>query len=292
MKKWLLLVVIVGLLGYEWLERSKENVSNGLKIEQGQLITDQGTKDLTIIPKAQIYQGNLLLVNKDYPVHDSGVSKDIVTLADHDELIRGYALMDNKTMLSKAVAEKFVEMVQAASGAGAHSFLISSGYRSNEKQQQLYEEKGSDYALPPGYSEHNLGLSLDIGSSQMAMSHAPEGQWLREHAWDYGFILRYPEDKTAITGIQYEPWHFRYVGLPHSIIMRDKNFTLEEYLEFLKEQQAITVTVNGTEYHISYIEVNGNTPVPTPEEQYVEFSGDNKSGVIMTAYSAESGDAQ
>ncbi|WP_238649653.1 M15 family metallopeptidase [Paenibacillus piscarius] len=292
MKKWLLLIVIAGLIGYEWLERSKENVSNGLKIEHGQLITDQGTKDLTIIPKAQIYQGNLLLVNKDYPVHDSGVSKDIVTLADHDELIRGYALMDNKTMLSKAVAEKFVEMVQAASGAGAHSFLISSGYRSNEKQQQLYEEKGSDYALPPGYSEHNLGLSLDIGSSQMAMSHAPEGQWLRDNAWDYGFILRYPEDKTAITGIQYEPWHFRYVGLPHSIIMREKNFTLEEYLEFLKEQQAISVTVKGTEYHISYIEMNGNTPVPAPKEKHVEFSGDNKSGVIMTTYSAENGDAQ
>jgi len=66
--------------------------------------------------------------------------------------------------------------------------------------------------------------------------------------------------------------------------MRDKNFTLEEYLEFLKEQKTITASVNGTEYQISYIAVHGNTPVPTPEGRHVEFSGDNMDGVIMTVY--------
>ncbi|KAI7253429.1 hypothetical protein KC345_g11373 [Hortaea werneckii] len=175
-------------------------------------------------------------------------------------------------------------MIQAAAKQDVQHFLISSGYRDNDEQQQLYEEKGADYALPPGHSEHNLGLSLDIGSTQMEMSRAPEGEWLQEHAWDYGFILRYPQDKTDITGIQFEPWHFRYVGLPHSKIMRDKNFTLEEYLEFLKEQKTITATVNGTEYQISYVEVHGNTPVPTPSGRHVEFSGDNMDGVIMTVY--------
>ena len=284
MKKWLVVIVIALLIGYEWMSRNQEDAAADLNIKTVQVSSDNGTKNLTVIPKGQIYQGNLLLVNRDYPVQPSGVSADIVKLTDYEELTSGYVLLDHKTLLSKQVAEKFTKMVQAAAGEDINSFLISSGYRDNEKQKQLYEEKGADYALPPGYSEHNLGLSLDIGSSQMAMSHAPEGQWLREHAWDYGFILRYPEDKTAITGIKYEPWHFRYVGLPHSVIMRDKNFTLEEYLEFLKEQKSISTTVNGVEYQISYIEVNGNTPVPTPDAKHVEFSGDNMNGVIMTVY--------
>ncbi|MEK4516738.1 M15 family metallopeptidase [Paenibacillus sp. FSL H8-0122] len=284
MKKWLVIIVIAGLLGMKWMDREQETAKNELNIETVQTSADKGSKNLTVIPKEQIYQGNLLLVNKDYPVHDTGVSQDIVRLLDHEELTSGYLLLDHKTMLSRQVAEKFTEMVQAASMEDINSFLISSGYRDNDKQQQLYDEKGADYALPPGYSEHNLGLSLDIGSSQMSMSRAPEGQWLRDNAWDYGFILRYPEDKTDITGIKYEPWHFRYVGLPHSVIMRDKNFTLEEYLEFLKEQQSITTTVNGTKYQISYVEVQGNTPVPVPAGKHLELSGDNIGGVIMTVY--------
>ncbi|MEK4043358.1 M15 family metallopeptidase [Paenibacillus sp. FSL H8-0048] len=286
MKKWLVVIVIALLIGYEWMSRDKEDATADLNIKTIRVSADNdnGSKTLTVIPKGQIYQGNLLLVNKEYPVQPTGVSADIVRLNDYEELTSGYLLLDHKTLLSKQVAEKFTKMVHAAAGDDINSFMISSGYRDNEKQKQLYEEKGADYALPPGYSEHNLGLSLDIGSSQMAMSHAPEGQWLREHAWDYGFILRYPENKTDITGIKYEPWHFRYVGLPHSVIMHDKNFTLEEYLEFLKEQKSIATTVNGIEYQISYIEVTGNTPVPTPAAQHIEFSGDNMNGVIMTVY--------
>ncbi|AIQ58064.1 D-Ala-D-Ala carboxypeptidase VanY [Paenibacillus borealis] len=284
MKKWVFWVVLAGLLGYQGLRQGGEDVPPGQGMPIVQVVTDHGSKNLTVIPKSRVHQGNLLLVNKEYPVHKSGVSKDIVNLTEHQELIEGYGLLDNKTMLSEQVAEQFSIMVGAAAGQGVQHFLISSGYRNNSEQKRLYEDKGAEYALPPGYSEHNLGLSLDIGSTEMAMSHAPEGQWLRDNAWDYGFILRYPEDKTGITGIQYEPWHFRYVGLPHSIIMRDKHFTLEEYLDYLKQQKTITATVNDTEYQISYIAVTGNTPVPTPEGRHVEFSGNNIDGVIMTVY--------
>ena len=80
---------------------------------------------------------------------------------------------------------------------------------------------------------------------QTEMNQAPEGKWLTKNAWTYGFILRYPKDKTAITGIQYEPWHFRYVGLPHSLIMQQKNLALEQYLEYLKEEKTISTTIRG-----------------------------------------------
>ncbi|MBU5494611.1 D-alanyl-D-alanine carboxypeptidase family protein, partial [Enterococcus sp. S177_ASV_20] len=108
--------------------------------------------------------------------------------------------------------------------------IINSGYRDFDEQSVLYQEMGAEYALPAGYSEHNSGLSLDVGSSLTKMERAPEGKWIEENAWKYGFILRYPEDKTELTGIQYEPWHIRYVGLPHSAIMKEKNFVLEEYM--------------------------------------------------------------
>ncbi|MET3292533.1 UNVERIFIED_CONTAM: LAS superfamily LD-carboxypeptidase LdcB [Brevibacillus sp. OAP136] len=77
------------------------------------------------------------------------------------------------------------------------------------------------------------------------MEQAPEGKWLKENAWKYGFILRYPEEKVDITGIQYEPWHYRYVGLPHSAIIQERKFTLEEYLDYLREVKEMTATVVG-----------------------------------------------
>jgi D-alanyl-D-alanine carboxypeptidase len=75
--------------------------------------------------------------------------------------------------------------------------MINSGYRDNKEQGQLYKDMGADYALPAGYSEHNLGLALDIGSTQPDMNQAPEGKWLTKNTWTYGFILLCPKDKTA-----------------------------------------------------------------------------------------------
>lgn len=84
------------------------------------------------------------------------------------------------------------------------------------------------------------------------MDKAPEGKWIEENSWKYGFILRYPKDKTDVTGIEYEPWHIRYVGLPNSIIMKEKNFVLEEYLAYLKNEKHLSATVNNINYLISY----------------------------------------
>ncbi|AIQ52235.1 D-Ala-D-Ala carboxypeptidase VanY [Paenibacillus sp. FSL R7-0331] len=286
MKKRVFCAVLAALLGWEALQQMNGTSAPADGLQTVQIISGEGKQsDLTAVSANRVHKGNLLLVNKDYPVYPEGVTSDIINLAEHGELTTGYALLDNGTRLSKTVALQFSRMVEAAAGEGVSQFLISSGYRDTDKQKQLYEEKGADYALPPGHSEHNLGLSLDIGSSQMEMSRAPEGQWLEANAWDYGFILRYPKDKSDITGIQYEPWHFRYVGLPHSIIMRDKHFTLEEYLTFLKEQQSFTVKVKGTLYQISYHPVDGSSAfIPIPAGQQYDISGNNMDGVIVTSH--------
>jgi D-alanyl-D-alanine carboxypeptidase len=190
--------------------------------------------------------------------------------------------MDQTLMLSREVTAKFQKMVEAAGKEGVRYFLMSSGYRDFEKQDELYRQKGSDYALPAGYSEHNLGLSLDIGSSLAAMSEAPEGVWLEKNAWKYGFILRYPKDKVNVTGIQYEPWHFRYVGMPHSAVMYKNHMVLEEYLEMLKEKKDVTVDLDGATYDIHYYQVSKDTKIYLPENDAYDISGDNMQGVIVT----------
>jgi zinc D-Ala-D-Ala carboxypeptidase len=243
----------------------------------------QGEKDNEILAE-QIYQGNLLLVNSKYPIQPESVKSDVVNLYDRKDLVKGYRLFDSEIYLSEDIASKFSDMVLDAEKDGISSFLITSGFRGFDEQAELYKEMGSNRALPAGYSEHNLGLSLDVGSTQGKMEVAPEGEWIAENAWKYGFTLRYPEDKTDITGIMNEPWHIRYVGLPHSAIMKEKNFVLEEYLDYLKEEKHISTTVNGQKFEVFYYSGTENTTINVPTNLRYEVSGDNMDGVIVTVF--------
>ncbi|MBW3496292.1 VanY-A/VanY-F/VanY-M family D-Ala-D-Ala carboxypeptidase [Bacillus sp. FDAARGOS_1420] len=247
----------------------KEKAANTKKIE---------------VTEEQIYKGDLLLVNKNYSVKKDSVRSDIINVAQNSELVRGYGVLDRNIRLSKDIVKKFLNVIDAAGKENVNHFLISSGYRDFQEQRQLYEEMGSDYALPAGYSEHNLGLSLDVGSTQTKMEKAPEGKWIEENVWKHGFVLRYPKNKSNITGIQYEPWHIRYVGLPHSAIMQEKKFTLEEYLDFLKGKKEISTNVEGKEYKVSYYKVSNNTTINVPINQHYEISGNNMDGVIVTVH--------
>lgn len=233
----------------------------------------------------QIYQGNLLLVNSQHPVHNESIKSDVINLSAREELVKGYRVFNSETFLSEDIASKFSDMVLDAEEDGVSNFLITSGFRGLDEQAELYQEMGSNRAMPAGYSEHNLGLSLDVGSTQGKMEVAPEGEWIAENAWKYGFTLRYPEDKTDVTGIMNEPWHIRYVGLPHSAIMKEMNFVLEEYIDYLKEQKYISATVNGQNYEVYYYPVTENTTINVPADLRYEVSGDNTDGVIVTVLS-------
>ncbi|PEL14197.1 D-alanyl-D-alanine carboxypeptidase family protein [Bacillus sp. AFS017336] len=234
------------------------------------------------VSKEEIYQGNLILINKKLKIREQGVKSDIINLF-QNKIPDNMVLSDNSMSLSKDVALNLSKMIDAAELKGINHFMISSGYRNNSKQEKLYEEKGSDIALPAGFSEHNSGLSLDIGSTLTKMDYAPEGKWLKQNSWKYGFILRYPKGKEDITGIQFEPWHFRYVGLPHSAIMKENNFTLEEYLDFLKKKKSLLVNIGSKKYEIYYYPIkNKTTDIYLPEKASYELSGNNKDGVIVT----------
>ncbi|MGE7950479.1 VanY-A/VanY-F/VanY-M family D-Ala-D-Ala carboxypeptidase [Lysinibacillus xylanilyticus] len=237
------------------------------------------------IPVEQIYQGNLLLVNSQHPVHNESIKSDVINLSAREELVKGYRVFNSETFLSEDIASKFSDMVLDAEEDGVSNFLITSGFRGLDEQAELYQEMGFNRAMPAGYSEHNLGLSLDVGSTQGKMEVAPEGEWIAENAWKYGFTLRYPEDKTDVTGIMNEPWHIRYVGLPHSAIMKEMNFVLEEYIDYLKEQKYISATVNGQNYEVYYYPVTENTTINVPANLRYEVSGNNTDGVIVTVLS-------
>ncbi|MCC3646905.1 VanY-A/VanY-F/VanY-M family D-Ala-D-Ala carboxypeptidase [Cytobacillus oceanisediminis] len=287
MKKWgFLLVVCLGLtfVNVDSFFEPEVKIQNNDQLESD--IEDTGSIEQIQeeITEEQIYQGNLLLVNSEYPVHPESVKSDVINLSEGNEWTKGYGLLNSEIYLSEDVEREFSEMIAAAEKEGVRNFSITSGFRGFEEQSVLYQEMGSDYALPAGYSEHNLGLSLDVGSKQMKMADAPEGKWIEENAWKYGFILRYPKDKTDITGIQYEPWHIRYVGLPHSAIMKEKNFALEEYLKYLKEEKQISVSMNGKTYTITYYPIPQTRTINIPDDSYYEISGNNMDGVFVTVY--------
>lgn len=148
--------------------------------------------------------------------------------------------------LDARCAPYYIDMYNAALKDGCRLTPFS-GYRSIstqkrnfENEMRLYLNKGCTFAeaydkaatniLPPGTSEHNLGLAMDIVSINHNFDKSKEFKWLMEHGAEYGFILRYPADKTDITMVQYEPWHWRYVGKKAAMEIMSKCITLEEYL--------------------------------------------------------------
>lgn len=285
MKKWVFLILLVSGI---WITVSYMNPFSDPKVEiqtyKAENIVEKETPENTLdITLEDVHQGNLLLVNNENPVHESSIKSDVINLAVHPNLTQGYVLLGD-IYLSEAIAHKFATMLSAAQKEGPQFFAITSGFRNFEEQNGLYQKMGADYALPAGYSEHNLGLSLDVGSTQKLMAEAPEGKWIEKNAWKHGFILRYPADKTAITGIQYEPWHIRYVGLPHSVIMEEKHLVLEEYLDYLKEEKKISAVMDGKKYTITYYPITETTSIPVPAKGQYEISGNNMDGVIVTEY--------
>nr|WP_010287790.1 D-Ala-D-Ala carboxypeptidase VanY [Kurthia massiliensis] len=239
-----------------------------------------------------ITQGPLVLINHDHEVDDRAVPEDLLTLSKHPKLLKGFTISDDSIQVARDMLASFQVMVDDAKKDDVTHFVINSSYRSKAVQAELYETKGADIALPPGASEHNLGLSMDIGSSLGLMENAEEGKWLAKNAAKYGFILRYPEDKTDITGIQYEAWHFRYVGLPHSLIMQQHDWVLEEYIDYLKTHDRLTETVDGVRYTVFYQDVaeTGNTDIQLPLKRSYTISGDNDNGVIVTYWNPQQAD--
>ena len=176
---------------------------------------------------------NLILVNEDYYIPEDYQ----VTLVK----------LDNGERVDERICPALLEMFEEAEKDDVY-MVVADGYRSHKEQEEVLKEKTKEYQkrvlIPwiakmmaekwvaiPGTSEHQLGIAVDINADAIHSSGQQVYQWLSNHAYEYGFIQRYPSDKSNITGINYEPWHYRYVGEDVAKEMFETDICLEEYLE-------------------------------------------------------------
>ncbi|MBQ7923476.1 MAG: D-alanyl-D-alanine carboxypeptidase family protein [Clostridia bacterium] len=259
-------------------------------------------------------EGDLILVNYEYAYADAdtisptvlyGVKADTYQVSSTNISLLPVALEALNNLANDFHAE-----------TGSREIIIVSGYRDVASQKSIYdsrvasqgEEMAKLYVATPGYSEHHTGLAIDMSfyttaGASVAVEDHEFGYWIHENCDNYGFVLRYPDDKVDITQIGYESWHYRYVGLPHAAIMSEKNLCLEEYIAYLREYTPSTKLIwiqkdgvmaevsptafpkEGTLVYFVPAAEGETTDIRLPRgnifEKY-EISGNNVDGFIVT----------
>ena len=203
--------------------------------------------------------GLLWLVNPNHPLKPAYHPENLV-------YVNGY-------LIRPEAGSAFLNMYEDMKAKGITTLHLQSAYRPYQYQQVLFEDKvkalcGLGYketeakglaaqtVAVPGASEHQTGLAVDVsvnGQLNVEFGDTEAGVWLHNNSSRYGYIVRYPRDKTEVTRIIYEPWHLRYVGVPHARYMQEHNLCLEEYIDHVKEVDALLYWVNeGSYYKVTY----------------------------------------
>ena len=248
----MILVVLILTIVYKYVTYKKEvqasleasvNVEelyNTTNREEANIKEEENKKEKDI--DSNTFDWELLLVNKKHKIPEN-YSMELEEL----ELTH---------RADKRIIEPLKQMLADARKEGL-SPIICSSYRTNDKQKQLYnsktmeyrregysledaEEMASYWVAIPGTGEHETGLAVDIVSENYQMldegqEKTQEQKWLIDNSYKYGFALRYPTDKKEITMINYEPWHYRYVGIENATYMKEHDMCLEEYIDYLKQ---------------------------------------------------------
>ncbi len=296
-------------------------VSNGSKIDQTTTYVTESTPEETTEPteetktifQTEIYQnteihaGDLILVNNQ--TEYLGSEDDIISLYEKklEADCHSFSVRDGELMVREKAAEQLIAMFDAFyNETYDDNIVVLSGYRSKERQQELYDEdllntglSYSERVAKPGHSEHQTGYCVDLSLVGDA-DYDGTGvyAWIDEHCYEYGFVLRYPESKISITEIQYEPWHYRYVGVPHAYYMTTGNLCLEEYMQLLKQypydgEHLMITNSDGRIYEVYYVAADAaydSTMVPVPGALEYTVSGNNADGFIVTVDTGETGD--
>lgn len=256
------------------------------------------------IKTSDYLRGSLILVNGTYPyVFDykgEKLNEPEILRVNTRIQNRTFKAADNNILLGDITIDALNLMfADFYAETGKNDVMLNSAHRTKEQQQSILDKKiqqlGADQqiAQTPGNSEHHTGFAFDIsiypdgGAGARTFTGDGVYSWIYENCNKYGFILRYPEGKTEITGIAPESWHFRYVGVPHSTYIYERNMTLEEYISEIRiytENVPLIVDVSETEsYGVYYVKkVDGLTTefnVPKNTEYFI--SGDNAGGFIV-----------
>ncbi len=244
MKRTFIFIIVLGLclmLGCSSNKGVSENPESGTPGEDALEVelTEQELMQIALEPDR--LSGNLILVNKENeldPEYSPSDLTDIIYYA-KDRSSKG-------RFMRQEAAGAFHALSEEAALEG-YEIVVTTAYRSYEFQSNLYygyvNSKGQawadKYSAKPGTSEHQTGLAADCSSPSVgyqlssAFGDTEEGIWLKNHCNEFGFIIRYPQGKEEITGYNYEPWHIRYVGIKAASIMKEKNWTFEEFINFI-----------------------------------------------------------
>lgn len=242
----IILFILLSIYNFYKNKKDRENIEievSSEPIEENNVDGEQELEKQKPID-SNITDWNLILVNKDNIVPEN---YEVETVK-----------IEEKWEVDVRIKEQLEKMLEDARKEGLNP-IICSAYRTSNYQKNLFnnkvneykrkgysqanaEEQASYWVTVPGTSEHEIGLAVDIVSKKYQVldknqENTEIQKWLMEHCYEYGFILRYPTDKKDITKINYEPWHYRYVGVKDAMFIKEKGFCLEEYIEFLKEYQ-------------------------------------------------------
>ena len=199
-----------------------------------------GKKTLDDCAEQMNLGGYLFLVNREFPLPADYRPDDLV--------LPSVRKTSDSVQMRRDAARALEEMFNAASDEAGLRLVAVSGFRSYSTQNTIFTRKvsrvGREKALllvaPPGCSEHQLGLAMDLGtvkSQSLSPSFAEtrEGQWVAENGWRFGFIIRYKDEWTPVTGYSWEPWHVRFVGRDHAGVIREADVPFEMYVQSLRE---------------------------------------------------------
>ena len=244
-------------------------------------------------PAEMVRTGPLVLVNQTHPLEQE---PDAAVLLPPDSR-RPDILLEARagTVLSRFLSD-----------LGCTGEIVPvSGYRSRAEQEAIFfgslRENGEAftraYVALPGCSEHQTGLAIDLGENRPDLDFIrpqfPDAgvfRTFRRRAAEYGFILRYPEDKAAVTGIQFEPWHFRYVGWPHARLMEREGLVLEEYHRLLEGYPEsgphLRFQDRGRSFELYTVSRDNLEDLPRrlPGNTLCQWSGNNSSGAVVTIW--------
>lgn len=235
-----------------------------------------------LLKSEDIHKGSLILVNKNYPIKNEIQISELETFNDKYSDIK----LEKNTNKYLQLTLKEINSLD--------KIVPVSGYRTYQEQVEIYNSSLKDngveftkkYVALPNSSEHQTGLAIDLGLNigeidfiRPSFPHNNICENFRNVSVYFGFIERYKDDKTDITNISSEEWHFRFVGYPHSIIMKEKNLCLEEYIEYLKQYE--NKPLNYKNYEIYYIPYK-NKDIKIILSEKDKVSGNNIDGFIIT----------
>lgn len=293
----LVLALVLGaliFLVYKNMNAVSKNIdgqSDGA-VENGYSVIDMDSADLA--------RGDLVLVNKSHP-YPFPESLKLVSIYDHKKSC--YFVRDKNVLLDKSIMENLNDMMEGfAKETGIRDVNVVAGHRTYEFQEHLYDDsletKGPEhttqYIALPGCSEHHTGLAVDFSIFHSATGDSEEFDasgsygWLEENSWAYGFVRRFTQEKSSITDVADEPWHFRYVGIPHAYYMKENNLCLEEYIDLLRQYpydgEHLIIDTGEHKYEVYFC---SGTKVHVPDKGSYKISGNNTDGFIVTAETGE-----